>query len=121
MCNTNLYYHRYSPTKFDDINVPWYLPNSCPFTRLEPTDWPPFVGTYMSGLPKNPTVGTYGTCTSTLKGYLKDNSCQVGMYPSNIYGDCQCCDQYGHCGSDNPSPPLPIEPTPPPIVKPFMG
>lgn len=96
------YYKTYVPTRFDYPNVPWYPGNVCPFYRMTPAlpFYPPApIGSApLVGIPYNPILGRFGTSEVTLKGYGKSNSCQFGMYPSNINGQGACCDVFGRCG-----------------------
>ena len=100
-----LYFHSYVPTRFNKPNTPWFPQNVCPFYRMNPSlpIFPPI--TYGSapllGITYNPVLGKYGTTDLTLKGYSKENNCQLGFYPSNINGQSACCDVYGDCGSGN--------------------
>lgn len=101
MCDT-VYYHKYYPTKFNDINVPWYPNNQCPFARTEPITWPHVIGTFMQSIPTNPNVGTYGSCKMNENGKVTQDDCQVGMHPVeyNKKG-CQCADIYGNVSNSS--------------------
>jgi hypothetical protein len=97
-----IYFHTYVPTRFDGINNPWYRGNVCPFYRMNPLppSYPPYLygSAPLVGIPNNPALGTFGTSEITLKGYVKENSCQFGYFPANINGQGACCDVFGTCG-----------------------
>lgn len=82
---------------------PYYNPLFPSFYRHRTYPYRP-VGTLpyrflpYSPLPYNPSLGTYGTSDITVRGMVKNNSCQYGFSPSLVYGQPACCDAYGRCG-----------------------
>lgn len=80
------YFHKYYPTVFDGINVPWYKPNNCPFAHMNPIEpnpfFPPNIGT-----PLHP----YKTKTA------EPGTCGWGEHEANILNQNVCCDAFNNC------------------------